>query len=450
MYIEELTCLGSPLNRVSFLRTDQAFLSAALRHPSTSFLLFNNLSPLAKDPTKLEYASFKDIQSLVGDDPYAKSEEQMVSEYNSSITIPQLLFLGLDEHKKTGFEYKNLYHGSPYFALDVTPNGTISSAAEKLIESLQSRGLKFVEGRMHMSLPAEQAAIYAQARALLDWNARNPFCAQCGQPTLSINAGTKRTCPPKDMASLANSSTLGATTAATPAPNRPDCATRKGISNLCFPRTDPVCIFPNQSFTIHTKFRAAAIFENRTPCNAYINLLVSKDFRAKMLTSNSPKTVIMAVLSADCERVLLGRQRRWPAYWYSTLAGFVEPAESVEEAVRREVWEESGVTLGRVVIHSTQPWPYPANLMIGAVGQCTPGGEEITLKHDPELEDAKWVTLAEVREALQVGTSGLGEKAGEGYKEGGLRLPPRTAIANQLLSAVTGGFLQEGSGGSRM
>ena len=235
------------MNRVSFLRTDQAFLSAALRHPSTSFLLFKNLSPLAKDPTKLEYASFKDIQSLVGDDPYSKSEEQMVSEYNSSITIPQLLFLGLDEHKKTGFEW-TIYHGSPYFALDVTPKGTISSAAEKLIESLQNRGLKFVEGRMHMSLPAEQAAIYAQARALLDWNARNPFCAQCGQPTLSINAGTKRTCPPKDMASLINTSPLVATTAATPAPNRPDCATRKGISNLCFPRTDPVCTFANQLF----------------------------------------------------------------------------------------------------------------------------------------------------------------------------------------------------------
>ena len=118
--------------------------------------------------------------------------------------------------------------------------------------------------------------------------------------------------------------------------------------------------------------------------------------------------------------------------------------------MRREVWEESGVTLGRVVIHSTQPWPYPANLMIGAIGQCTPRGEEILLKHDPELEDAKWVTLAEVKEALQVGTSGLGEEAGEWYKEGGLRLPPPTAIANQLLSAVTDGYLDGGNGGSRM
>ena len=238
----ELTCLGSPLNRVSFLRTDHAFLSAALKHPSTSFLLFNNLSPLAKDPTKLEYASFKDVQPLIGDDPYSKTEEQMISEYNSSVTIPQLLFLGLDEHQKTGFEW-TMYHGAPYFALDVTPKSTISSAAEQLIESMKSRGLQFVEGRMHMSLPAEQAAVYAQARALLDWNARNPFCAQCGQPTLSINAGTKRTCPPKDIASLTNTTSIGSTTAAKPATDRSDCATRRGISNLSFPRTDPVCTF---------------------------------------------------------------------------------------------------------------------------------------------------------------------------------------------------------------
>lgn len=82
--------------------------------------------------------------------------------------------------------------------------------------------------------------------------------------------------------------------------------------------------------------------------------------------------------------------------------------------------------------------------MIGAIAQTIPGGEEIHLKHDPELEDAKWVDFTDVREALTVGTSGLGEDAGEGYKEGGLRLPPRTAIANQLLEAVVGGFLGEG------
>ena len=153
----------------------------------------------------------------------------------------------------------------------------------------------------------------------------------------------------------------------------------------------------------------------------------------------------MAVVSSDARRVLVGRQKRWPQYWYSTLAGFVEPAESIEEAVRREVWEESGVQLGRVVIHSTQPWPYPANLMIGAIAQVIPGGDTIVLEHDPELEDAKWVEIEEIAEGLRVGTSGLGEPPNEGYIEGNLRLPPETAIANQLLKAVVNGFVSSSS-----
>ena len=78
--------------------------------------------------------------------------------------------------------------------------------------------------------------------------------------------------------------------------------------------------------------------------------------------------------------------------------------------------------------------------MIGAIGQAIPDGEEIHLGHDAELADAKWYTFEEVREALRIGTSGIGEGAGPQYKEGGLRLPPGTAIANQLLSSVVGGL----------
>lgn len=237
-----------------------------------------------------------------------------------------------------------------------------------------------------MCLTEFVAAIYAEARHLLDWNARNPFCAQCGQPTLSVNAGFKRTCPPTDLGRLASAGgTLGSTTTEEPT-KRPSCATRGVISNLQFPRTDP--------------------------------------------------TVIMAVVSSDGQRILLGRQRRWPQYWYSTLAGFLEPAESVEEAVRREVWEESGIKLGRVVVHSTQPWPYPANLMIGAIGQATPDGETIDLGNDPELEDAKWFTLDEVRDALKVGTSGLGERVSQSVLALMLVFPGLTFLSAQRIQRM--------------
>ena len=103
--------------------------------------------------------------------------------------------------------------------------------------------------------------------------------------------------------------------------------------------------------------------------------------------------------------------------------------------------EEAGIRLGRVVIHSTQPWPYPASLMIGAVGQAVPGGEEIVL-NDKELEKARWFGVEEVREALRSGTGRLDEleRMEEVGGKGVLRLPPKTAIANQLLEAVCGGF----------
>lgn len=105
--------------------------------------------------------------------------------------------------------------------------------------------------------------------------------------------------------------------------------------------------------------------------------------------------VIMLILDGD--RVLLGRQSSWPDKMYSLLAGFMEPGETVEEAVRREVSEESGIRVGEVRYVTSQPWPFPASLMIGCVGRAETTG--ITI--DPhELEEALWVSKAEIAEAL--------------------------------------------------
>lgn len=224
----------------------------------------------------------------------------------------------------------------------------------------------------------------------MDWNNRNAFCGTCGNPTLSVNAGTKRACPPSDAARVAQGQPE----------ERPACSTRTTISNLSFPRTDP--------------------------------------------------TIIVAVVSTDGKRVLLGRSKRFPPNLYSTLAGFIEPAESIEDAVRREVWEEAGVTLSRVVIHSSQPWPYPANLMIGAVAQVSdPAHEKINLEHDPELEDARWFSAEEVEEALSIGAADLSSTPGPEYK-GGLRLPPPTAIANQLIRSAISADYFHGEKSSKM
>lgn len=111
-------------------------------------------------------------------------------------------------------------------------------------------------------------------------------------------------------------------------------------------------------------------------------------------TSHFPRTdpvVIMLVTRAN--RVLLGRSPGWPAGMYSLLAGFMEPGETMEAAVRREVAEETGVRVGPVRYLASQPWPYPASLMLGCGAEAT--SEAITL--DPvELEAALWVTREEM------------------------------------------------------
>ena len=142
------TKIGSPLNRVGFLRPDHVFLSQAVQHPSTSFLLCNNLQPLTKDPKKLAYVSHADVQSLIGKDPYDKSEDDVIKQYNSETSIPQMIFLGLDERNKDGLVYKELYKGAPLFAVDVTPKGSYIEIANKIISDLESRGYSFAKGRV--------------------------------------------------------------------------------------------------------------------------------------------------------------------------------------------------------------------------------------------------------------------------------------------------------------
>jgi len=99
------------------------------------------------------------------------------------------------------------------------------------------------------------------------------------------------------------------------------------------------------------------------------------------------------VLVADGDRALLGRQASWPAGRYSTIAGFVEPGESFEDAVAREVLEETKVRVAHANYHSSQPWPFPTSLMIGFHATAEPGCE---VRVDGELEDARWFTRDEL------------------------------------------------------
>jgi NAD+ diphosphatase len=120
--------------------------------------------------------------------------------------------------------------------------------------------------------------------------------------------------------------------------------------------------------------------------------------------------VIMLVVDGD--RALLGRQSAWLPGVYSTLAGFVEPGESLEEAVRREVFEETSVEIEDIRYHSSQPWPFPSSLMLGFEARART--REIRLQQD-ELEDARWFTRDQVR------------------RRHGMELPSTISIARRLI-----------------
>jgi NAD+ diphosphatase len=142
-------------------------------------------------------------------------------------------------------------------------------------------------------------------------------------------------------------------------------------------------------------------------------------------THHFPRTdpvVIMLVTAED--RVLLGRQAAWPPGRYSTLAGFVEPGESLEEAVAREVREEAAVEVGAPVYLSSQPWPFPSSLMLGFTVPWV-SGEPV--RQEDEIEDVRWFTRAEVARAT--------DWEPQDAEAAPLALPPRHAIARRLIES---------------
>jgi NAD+ diphosphatase len=117
--------------------------------------------------------------------------------------------------------------------------------------------------------------------------------------------------------------------------------------------------------------------------------------------------VIMAVVDDD-DRLLLGHAAQWPERRFSTLAGYVEPGEGLEQAVRREVDEEVGVAVGEVTYRGSQPWPFPASIMLAFVARAT--STEITVD-GVEVTEARWFTRAELLAAASSGEVLLPSKA---------------------------------------
>jgi NAD+ diphosphatase len=274
---------GSPLDRASNKRDDEAFIAAALEAESALF------APVWRARSLMMDVESGSPRAVLMQGPLARALREAAGEW---------AFLGMLEQ-------------APVFALDL-------SAAEDVSPLLPSPAHSFTDLRSVAGLlPPGEASILAHARGLMHWRTRHRFCGVCGSMCAPKSAGTVMVC------------------------------TSCGAQH--FPRTDPA--------------------------------------------------VIMLVWQGD--RALLGHNHRFPLVkMYSTLAGFVEPGESFEEAVAREVFEESGIQVGRVTYHSSQPWPFPSSIMIGFHAEALT--DAITID-ETELKDARWFTRAELREPASLG-----------------------------------------------
>ena len=297
---------NNPLDRAGHQRGNADWLAAQLAADNALFLPLWHLQPLVLP--EVSAGDGRDVGWL----PKAAFQDAWRSE-------AQYVFLGLNRR------------GKPLFAVDISHMANPEDMGP-------FKGMGHFEDLRALAavgdMPRSELAILAQAKGMMDWNLRHPFCAQCGTQSSSAEGGYKRICS--------------------------HCGTEH------FPRTDPVVI-------------------------------------------------MLAVHGDDC---LLGRQRGWPEGMLSALAGFMEPGETIEEAVARELQEEAGLEISSVSYLGAQPWPFPGSLMIGCLAEATNRNIQVD---EIELEEARWVSRADIQSSL----------AGQGP----LGVPPEMAIARQLVEA---------------
>ncbi|KAH9858900.1 NUDIX hydrolase domain-like protein [Lenzites betulinus] len=457
---------GSPLNRLAWLRTSQPFLNAIVRAPTTRWLLFKEGQPLVQSTSSAPKPSLarlttSDVESLLGPEPYFAQAQREGELAPSDVPVLEaarlhgtpIVFLGLHETStdhadalpSSDFSAKTSAEvvlanikGTPYFSLDVS-----DVAQSALDETLQNAAVAKEGGKLMFSEPraaaggfdAFEAAVFAAGRTMTDWNARNKFCPSCGSPVHSLWAGWKLSC--SSLLPWADNA------------GKKPCPTAHGLHNFMHPRTDGVVIM-------------AVVDESGD------KILLGRNACVPL----RPRTAPSLTVSPSCS------QKKWPAKFYSCLAGFVEPGESFEDAVRRELWEEAGVKVWNVRYHSTQPWPFPANLMGGFYAQAS-ASQPLRTDLDNELEEARWYTREEVLAVLRnsggtiltrkdhrelftasedlkpVETSGANPLAGDAVKAGesaavdaaaaaerappstlapSFKMPPTSAIAGVLIS----------------
>lgn len=169
----------------------------------------------------------------------------------------------------------------------------------------------------------------------------------------------------------------------------------------------------------HARHQFCAVCGKQTTMRdgGYMRKCLDDDCQSEHFPRVDPVVIMLAVRG---EEALIGRQAIFPQGMYSALAGFVEPGENIEEAVRREIMEEAGIQVGAVYYHSTQPWPWPSSLMIGCFADAE--SSEIVIDGN-ELEEARWASRSLLKASYN------------GEQGTGVILPPPMAIAHTLIKA---------------
>lgn len=167
------------------------------------------------------------------------------------------------------------------------------------------------------------------------------------------------------------------------------------------------------------KFCGLCASSTRAESGGNTRICANADCGTQIFPRVDPAIIVLVSCGDEC---LLGRQPNWPEGRYSTIAGFVEPGESLEDAVQREVFEETNIRVDDIRYHSSQPWPFPSSLMLGFTAHAT--SRDINL-NDDELEDAQWFTRKELRSGFP-------------------KLPYRLSIARRLVD----NWLHDGDRGS--
>lgn len=420
------------LNRVSFLREDNEFIHSSLFHPSTRFIFYNEQQPLVHKNFDRKLCILKNgsNQGSIEQEPdgglgytgtKAVIESGMMENLPSwKYTLqtwyhdnkyhekslrddgkPVFLFMGildesiglnlkslkfLETSEETYLDHQGRYQGIAYYAVDLTKLKALRKEIVKFvndsINSLQSsdnspidNGIYFTHSRKHyLGFKEREASLFSQGAMFFSWLDTNKFCPGCGLPSIPIHAGGKLFCTSEEKSEEDNEVFK--------------CPVKSArVSNASFPRTD--------------------------------------------------MAVISIITNEDRSKVLLSLNKRYAiARMYTCTAGFMEPAESVEVATRREIWEETGVVCDDIQIVNTQPWPFPQNLMIGCMGvvKFNNKNEIIHLGHDNELEDARWFDIEFVRKLVY--PDEVTEEEKETFNPEGIIIPMKESIAHLLIKLV--------------